>query len=64
MFICKPRTLRFFGHSDGNGYPGHLYTAFPIQTSPGVFSETALERCDFVLAQCAQVRCSASIEER
>ena len=50
------RTLRFFGHSDGNGYPGHLYTAFPIQTSLGVFSEQALQRYDFVLAQCAQVR--------
>ena len=50
------RTLRFFGHSDGNGYPGHVYTAFPMQTSPGVFSETALQRYDFVLAQCAQVR--------
>ena len=58
--LAKRRTLRFFGHSDGNGYPGHLYTAFPIQTSLGVFSEQALQRYDFVLAQCAQVRTTAA----
>lgn len=26
-----------------------------MQTAPGVFSEVALKRYDFVLAQCAQV---------
>ena len=53
--LTASRTLRFFGHSDGNGYPGHVFTNFPMQTSPGVFSEVALQRYDFVLAQCAKV---------
>jgi hypothetical protein len=50
------RTLRFFGHSDGYGYPGHVQTAYPIQEPLGVFNEVALQNYDYVLAQCAAVR--------
>ena len=47
------QVVRVFGHI--NGYGAGQGTPNPIQPTPGVYNETALERYDYILDQMAQV---------
>ena len=49
-----PQVLRTFGHNDGYGTT--MPVQIPIQPTPGVFDEAALQRYDFVMDALAKVR--------
>ena len=50
-----PQVLRCFGHIDGRGSKATIPVKYPIQLKPGVFSEVALQRYDFVMDALAKV---------
>ena len=53
MTLHQFQVLRVFGHNDGYGTTMPVQN--PIQPRPGVFSEVALRRFDFVMNALAEV---------
>jgi len=56
MTVHEIQVLRVFGHNDGYGTTMPVQN--PIQPRPGLFSEVALRRFDFVMNALAEVCCA------